>query len=158
MSSAPLLNSQILGQAHYAARALLERELARTGTPFLHSIALNALAAQGGTAARRAIVERMAFTVKIDEGEALKTLAALAGSGLVETVASAPAASPAEADRIQLTEDGRALQSRLAAFAAEVAPRVYGTVPEEDLVVAARVLLQITDRANALYAETADRS
>jgi DNA-binding MarR family transcriptional regulator len=158
MSAAPLLNSQILGRAHYAARALLERELARTGNTFLHSIALNALAAQGGTAARRTIVERMASSVKTDEGEALQTLAELAGSGLVETVASAHAASPAEADRIQLTAEGRALQSRLAAFAAEVAPRVYGTVPEEDLAVAARVLLQITDRANAVHAEMADRS
>lgn len=152
MSAAPLLNSQILGQAHYAARALLERELARTGNTFVHSLALNALASRGGTAARRAIAERMAFTVKIGEGEALKALAELAGSGLVETAASA------EEDRIQLTEAGRALQSRLAAFAAEVAPRVYGTVPEEDLAVAARVLLQITERANAVFAETADRS
>ncbi|MDQ1010914.1 hypothetical protein QFZ82_005399 [Streptomyces sp. V4I23] len=151
MSAAPLLNSQILGQAHYAARALLERELARTGNTFFHSIALNTLAAQGGTAARRAIVERMAFTAKIGESEALKALAELAGSGLVGTSASAE-------DRIQLTEDGRALQSRLAAFAAEVAPRVYGTVPEEDLAVAARVLLQITERANAVFAETAARS
>ncbi|MFF8847384.1 hypothetical protein ACF08N_32520 [Streptomyces sp. NPDC015127] len=155
MSTAPLLNSQILGQAHYAARALLERELARTGNTFFHSIALNALAAQGGAAAREAIAERMTSTVKIDEGEALKALVELADSGLVETVPSSSA--PGDADRIQLTEDGRALQTRLAAFAAEVAPRVYGTVPEEDLAVAARVLLQITERANAVCAETADR-
>lgn len=148
-----LLNSQIIGRAHHAARALLERELRRTGTTFHQSMALNAAAAAGGTAETGRIVEAMTSALKIDETTARDTVSELLATELFEPLEALPGQEP----RIALTDAGRTEQSRLAAFATEFAPRVYGGIPAEDLAVAGRVLTEVIARADAAYAETADR-
>lgn len=150
-ATAPLLNSQILGRAHYAARALLDRELARSGHAFLHSIVLGAVAAEGGEADREAVTAYTVRTVKVPPADARRALAELLDGGYAE-------ASGADAGRVRLTAQGEALRARLAAFSALTAPQVYGDIPAEDLAVAGRVLLQVRERAEALYARTADRS
>ena len=153
-STAPiLLNSQIIGRAHYAARALLDRELSRTGTTFHQSMALNAAAAEGGTAETDRIVELLTSTLKIDGTTARDTVAELLATELFEPLEPLPGQRP----RVALTETGRAEQSRLAAVAAEFGPRVYGGIPAEDLAVAGRVLTEVIARANSVYVETADR-
>jgi hypothetical protein len=153
-STAPiLLNSQIIGRAHYAARALLDRELSRTGITFHQSMALNAAAAQGGTAETDRIVELLTSTLKIDKATARDTVAELLATELLEPLEPRRGQSA----RVALTGTGRAEQSRLAAVAAEFGPRVYGGIPAEDLAVAGRVLTEVIARANAAYAETADR-
>jgi DNA-binding MarR family transcriptional regulator len=148
-----LLDSRLIGRAHYAARALLDRELSRTGTTFHQSMALNAVAAEGGTAETDRIVELLTSTLKIDGTTARDTVAELLATELLEPLEPLPEQSP----RVALTETGRAEQARLAAVAAEFGPRVYGGIPPEDLAVAGRVLTEVIARANAAYAETADR-
>lgn len=148
-----LLNSQIIGRAHYAARALLDRELRRTGTTFHQSMALNAAAAEGGTAETGRIVEVMTSALKIDEATARDTVSELLATELFESLEALPGQEP----RVGLTDAGRTEQSRLAAVAAEFGPRVYGGIPAEDLAVAGRVLTEVIARADAAYAETADR-
>ncbi|GGT18028.1 hypothetical protein GCM10010271_21340 [Streptomyces kurssanovii] len=148
-----LLNSQIIGRAHYAARALLDRELSRTGTTFHQSMALNATAAEGGTAETSRIVESLTSTLKIDGATARDTVAELLATELLEPLEPLPGQGP----RVALTEAGRAEQSRLAAVATEFGPLVYGGIPEADLAVAGRVLTEVIARANAAYARTADR-
>ncbi|MFF3684586.1 hypothetical protein [Streptomyces sp. NPDC002187] len=149
MSTAPTLNSQIVGRAHYATRALLDRELARTGNTFFQSMALNATASEGGTADVDAIVHRLTSTLKIDEATALATVAELTGAGLLEP-------AQGEAGRVTLTEPGRAFQTRIAALGAELGTRVYGGIPEHERAIAARVLTEITARAETVFAETAN--
>jgi DNA-binding MarR family transcriptional regulator len=149
MSTTPTLNSQIVGQAHYATRALLERELARTGNTFLQSMTLNATAAQGGTADLDAIVHRLTSSLKIDETKALATVAELIDAELLERVEG-------EANRVALTGPGRTFQARIAALGAEFGARVYGGIPAPELEIAARVLTEVTARADAVFAETAD--
>lgn len=148
-----LLNSQIIGRAHYAARALLDRELRRTGTTFHQSMALNAAAAEGGTAETGRIVEAVTSALKIDEATARDTVSELLATELFESLEALPGQEP----RVGLTDAGRTEQSRLAAVAAEFGPRVYGGIPAEDLAVAGRVLTEVIARADAAYAETADR-
>ncbi|MDQ0842670.1 hypothetical protein [Streptomyces sp. V1I6] len=148
-----LLNSQIIGRAHYAARALLDRELSRTGTTFHQSMALNATAAEGGTAETSRIVELLTANLKIDGTTARDTVAELLATELFEPLEPLPGQGP----RVALTETGRAEQSRLAAVATEFGPLVYGGIPEADLAVAGRVLTEVIARANAAYARTADR-
>ncbi|MGW7467245.1 hypothetical protein ACWGJT_21780 [Streptomyces xantholiticus] len=156
-STAPiLLNSQIIGRAHYAARALLDRELRHTGTTFHQSMALNAAAGEGGTSDTGRIVEVMTSTLKIDEATARDTVSELLAAELFEPL-EALEARPDRGPCVALTEAGRTEQSRLAAVAVEFAPRVYGEIPAEDLAVAGRVLTEVIARANAVYAETADR-
>ncbi|QIP86595.1 hypothetical protein GLX30_24155 [Streptomyces sp. Tu 2975] len=148
-----LLDSQIIGRAHYAARALLDRELGRTGTTFHQSMALNAAAAEGGTTEASRIVELLTANLKIDGTTARDTVAELPATELFEPLEPLPGQGP----RVGLTEAGRAEQSRLAAVATEFGPLVYGGNPEADLAVAGRVLTEVIARANAAYARTADR-
>lgn len=148
-----LLNSQIIGRAHYAARALLDRELDRTGTTFHQSMALNATAAEGGIAETSRIVELLTSTLKISADTAHATVAELLAAELIKPLEPLAGQGP----RVALTEAGRAVQGRLAAVATEFGPRVYGGIPEEDLTVAGRVLTEVIARANAAYEQTADR-
>ncbi|MGW7361169.1 MarR family transcriptional regulator [Streptomyces sp. NPDC054802] len=148
-----LLDSRLIGRAHYAVRALLDRELSRTGTTFHQSMALNAAAAEGGTAETDRIVELLTSTLRIDGTTARDTVAELLATELLEPLEPLPEQSP----RVALTGTGRAEQARLAAVAAEFGPRVYGGIPAEDLAVAGRVLTEVIAQANAAYAETADR-
>lgn len=150
-ATTPLLNSPLLGRAHYAARALLDRELARSGHTFLHSIVLGAIAAEGGEADREAVTAYTVRTVKVPPADARRALAELVDGGYAE-------ATGEEAGSVRLTGEGAALRARLGEFSARTAPQVYGDIPAEDLAVAGRVLLQVMERAEALYARTADRS
>ncbi|MFG2822609.1 hypothetical protein ACGFX4_24630 [Kitasatospora sp. NPDC048365] len=133
-------NSQVIGQAHYAARALLQRELAGTGIGFEQNLALNATAAAGGTIDRAALVARLTGSLKIDTGAAEAALAGLADAGLL---------APAGPAGLALTHEGAALQARTAEAAAAIAGRLYAGIPPEDAAVAGRLLTLIAERANA---------
>lgn len=50
------VNGQVIGLAHYASRAALERVLARSGTSFNRSVALRAVSDNGGTVERAWLV------------------------------------------------------------------------------------------------------
>ncbi|MFP3986976.1 hypothetical protein U9R90_05625 [Streptomyces sp. E11-3] len=147
MSRTPvLLNSQLIGQAHYATVPLRERLLARSGLTFHQSVALNTVAADDGSVARGDVVDRLTGTLKIDEAAADETLAALTSKCLVEE-------PPGDASRLRATGQGRALHKEFTAAVAGIAARVYGDIPAADLETAARVLLLVMERANALAAE-----
>ncbi|MFK4222090.1 MarR family winged helix-turn-helix transcriptional regulator [Streptomyces sp. NPDC019890] len=146
MSTAPTLNGQVIGQAHYATRALLETVLAPTGTTFNQSVALNAVAGGGEAVEQSALVARMTGTLKIDESAVLATIGELAESRLLETL-------PGDTSRLRLTEAGRALNGRIRAAVAEITERLYGGMPAEDLQTAGRLLTLVTARANAALAD-----
>ncbi|WP_327326998.1 hypothetical protein OG735_34145 [Streptomyces sp. NBC_01210] len=142
MSTAPTLNGQVIGQAHYATRAVLERLVAGTGATFHQVVALNATADSGAAMDRDRLVLRMTSTLKIDESTALAAIADLTASKLVETL-------PGDESRIRLTDAGRALQDRISIATAGITERLYGDLPAEDLAAASRVLTAVTARANA---------
>ncbi|MEU6014208.1 hypothetical protein ABZ826_09135 [Streptomyces sp. NPDC047515] len=145
MSATPSVNGQIIGQAHYATRAVLERLLATTGTTFHQSVALNATADHGAAKERAGLVDRMTGTLKIDAEVAETVLAELAAAGLVEEV-------PGDTARIALTAAGRERQEAHRAGIAEITARLYGDLPTADLAAAGRVLTEVTARANAVLA------
>ncbi|MFJ5725109.1 hypothetical protein [Streptomyces sp. NPDC093149] len=145
MSAAPTVNGQIIGQAHYATRAVLERLLAATGTTFHQSVALNATADHDAATERAGLVDRMTGTLKIDAEVAETVLAELAAAGLMEEV-------PGDTPRVVLTAAGRARHEANRAGIAEITARLYGDLPAEDLAVAGRVLTEVTARANAALA------
>lgn len=126
------LNGQVLGRAHYAARAVLERELARMDLTFQQSLALNAIA--GG----EDVIALLTGTLKVDEAAVLGVIAELVDAGLVT-----------EMPRPLLTDAGRAARSRIDEAAGGITARLYGDIPSADLAVAARVLTLVTQRANA---------
>jgi DNA-binding MarR family transcriptional regulator len=145
MSTAPTLNGQVIGQAHYATRAVLENRLARTGITFHQVVALNTTADKGGAVERDWLVGRMTGTLKIDESAVLATIAELTTAGLLEALP----AEAGEGARVGFTDEGRALHGRTAAAVAEITERLYRDLPADDLATAGRLLTLVTARANA---------
>ncbi|MEU9621066.1 MULTISPECIES: hypothetical protein [unclassified Streptomyces] len=145
MSATPTVNGQVIGQAHYATRAVLERLLATTGTTFHQSVALNVVADSGDAMERGRLVDRMTGTLKIDAEAAEAAVAELTTAGLLEEV-------PGSTAGIGLTPAGRDRRHANRAGIAEITARLYAGLPAEDLAAAGRVLTEVTARANAVLA------
>ncbi|MET8233301.1 MarR family winged helix-turn-helix transcriptional regulator [Micromonospora sp. NPDC005298] len=132
------LNGQVIGQAHYATRALLERATGPLGLSFGQVVALNALAA--GPVERAPLVHRITSTLKVDEPAVREVVDALVRADLVQVDGPAP--------HVRLTDTGHATQARVAEAVAGITARLYGDIPPAEADVAARVLTLITERAN----------
>ncbi|MFJ1547993.1 hypothetical protein [Streptomyces sp. NPDC088246] len=145
MPVTPPVNGQIIGQAHYATRAVLERLLATTGTTFHQSVALNAVADSGEAIERGRLVDGMTGTLKIDAEVAEATVAELSAAGLLEEV-------PGSTVRVALTPAGRDRRQANSAGIANITARLYAGLPAEDLAATGRVLTEVTARANAVLA------
>ncbi|MCX4736244.1 hypothetical protein [Streptomyces sp. NBC_01363] len=145
MSATPTVNGQIIGRAHYATRAVLERLLAATGTTFHQSLALNAVAGNGGAIERGRLVDRMTAALKTDAAVVEATLAELTAAELLAEV-------DGTVPRIGLTAAGRDRLQANGADVADLTTRLYADLPAEDLEAAGRVLIEVTARANAVLA------
>ncbi|MGK5740594.1 MarR family winged helix-turn-helix transcriptional regulator [Micromonospora sp. URMC 103] len=141
------LNGQVIGQTHYATRALLERELARLGVSFHQSVALNAAAAEGGSTIRAHLVARMTGTLKLDESTVHTVLDGLATADLLRP-------HPSDASTLTLTDAGRAAQRGVADAVADITERLYAEIPDADLAAAGRVLTLVRQRADRELAAT----
>ncbi|WP_329539479.1 hypothetical protein [Streptomyces sp. NBC_01358] len=146
MTTAPTVNGQVIGQAHYATRAVLESLLTATGTTFHQSVALNATADSGGRIERPGLVDRMTSTLKIDPTAVETVLTGLIAQGLL-------AEEPGDPARLAMTAAGSELHRTHRAALSEVTARLYADLPAEDLATTGRVLTEVTARANAVLAE-----
>ncbi|MGW5555778.1 hypothetical protein ACWER9_00950 [Micromonospora sp. NPDC003944] len=144
MSTVPTLNGQVIGQAHYATRALLERAVAPLGVAFHQVLALNVLA--NGPVDRAHLIQRVTSTLKVDEPEVQRVLTSLVDANLAQVDADAP--------RLRLTDAGRAMQTRIANAVAGITARLYADIPTDEAYAAARALTLVTQRANAELAAT----
>ncbi|KAB1927295.1 winged helix-turn-helix transcriptional regulator [Micromonospora noduli] len=144
MSTVPTLNGQVIGQAHYATRALLERATAPLGVEFNQVLALNVLA--NGPAERAHLTHRITSTLKVDEQEVQRVLATLVDANLAQADDDAP--------RLRLTDAGHAVQARIADAVADISARLYADIPTDEASAAARALTVVTQRANAELAAT----
>ncbi|MFE2023195.1 hypothetical protein ACFW9O_34750 [Streptomyces sp. NPDC059499] len=142
MTSTITVNGQIIGRAHYATRAVLEKVLARSGITFHQAVALNATADEGGAMERDRLTDRMTSTLKVDADTAAAAIDTLIASGLLGDTGS----------RLALTTSGTALQHDIRTGTAEVTAGLYADLPAEDLATAGRVLATVTERANAVLA------
>ncbi|MCX5280482.1 MarR family transcriptional regulator [Streptomyces sp. NPDC060011] len=138
------VNGQVIGLAHYASRAALERVLARSGTSFNRSVALRAVSDNGGTVERAWLVGRLTGALKIEESVARATVEEMTADDLL--------AEPA-AGQVSLTDAGRELFDSIRTAGNAIAARLYAGIPAEDLAAAGRVLTLVTERADAELAE-----
>lgn len=136
------LSGQVIGRAHYATRAALERELTGIGITFAQCVALNAVAAEGGATARATLVSRLAGALKVDEATVGVTLAELTDAGLLRAL-------PADGPGVALTDLGQGRHRRIADATAALVARLYADIPAGDAAVTARVLTLLTRRADA---------
>ena len=132
------LNGQVIGEAQRAVQILLDQLLSRTGTTFHQWVALNTIAAGGGSATLDQLETRMTIGLQIDVGAVARILDELAAAGLI--------------DGGSFTAAGRDRHAGIQAGIAAITARLYADVPAEDLAVAGRVLSTVTARARAAVA------
>jgi len=135
----PALNGQIIGQAERSTRALLERLLAETGTPFHQWVTLNLLGANPHSEPE--LVEHLAAGLLIDRDAAQAAVDAVRANGLIDGF-----------DNIAFTPRGQDRFDAITAGIADITERLYSDLPHEDLVIARRVLESLTERARAALA------
>ncbi|MFF7450123.1 MULTISPECIES: MarR family transcriptional regulator [unclassified Streptomyces] len=146
-TTAPLLNPRTIALAHYAARAVLERVLARHGVTFQQSVTLRPVAVADGPIRRDELVGSVVGSLKIDAAEA---------HGVVDELIAAGLLAAEEPALVRMTRAGRELYDRTTTEAAPITARVYAGIPAEDLATAGRVLTLITERADAELAALTD--
>jgi hypothetical protein len=139
MTDAPTLTGQDIGTAARATGALLDRVLSPLGIDFQSSVVLNLLSTNGSTLDRDQLVARVVAGLKVDATSVSATLAGLLHSGLVSEVDGSVSLTPAGAKMFDGIREGIGAITR----------RIYGGLPAEDLAVAHRVLVAVTERANA---------
>ncbi|MGW2639112.1 MarR family winged helix-turn-helix transcriptional regulator [Streptomyces sp. NPDC001348] len=145
-TSAPLVDGRVIGLAHYASRAVLERVLAPYGVTFQQFVALRLAAVADGPVRADDLVDGVVTTVKAAAADVRGTVEELVTAGLL---------APEEPLRIRLTDAGRELYAKGSAETAAVAARLYAGIPEEDRAAAGRLLTLVTERANAELAALA---
>jgi DNA-binding MarR family transcriptional regulator len=138
-TTAPVLTPQIVGQAENAHKPFLARILASTGTTMNQWVALTMTASAGGATEAEQLAAQMVDALKIDQAAAQDTIAELVATRLLAD----------EASRVGFTDAGRARHGQIRAAVDAIIAQVYGDIPTEDLVTAARVLTLIIDRLNA---------
>ncbi|MCX4817037.1 MarR family transcriptional regulator [Streptomyces sp. NBC_01239] len=138
-------DARALGLAHYAARAVLESVLARHGLGFQQQIVLRPVALADGPVDRARLTADTVTALKADEDSVQGTIDELIAAGLVAS----------DASDVRVTDAGRALYERITQETSGASARIWGDIPEADLLAAGRVLALVTERANAELAAAA---
>lgn len=138
-TTAPVANARDLALAHYAARGVLERVLARHGVTFQQHVALRAALVCDAPQTPDALLTQVQQSLKADPADIRATLHELLAEHLLV----------AEDGHLRPTDAGRELIAAVGAETAPVSARIWGGIPAEDLAVAGRVLAHVTERANA---------
>jgi hypothetical protein len=139
MTDAPTLTGQDIGMAARATGAVLARLLSTTGIDFQGSVVLNVLSTNGSALDRGQLVDRVVSGLKVDAASVSATLVELVRGGLVSEVDGSVSMTPA----------GTSLRDGIRERTDVVVRRIYGGLPADDLAVAHRVLVAVTERANA---------
>ena len=147
MTTTPVLTGRDIGITYQAIAAIRDRLLADVGMTFEDSIQLNVLAdAPASTAASSELLAVLTAGLKLSDDAASAAIDALVSRGLAtRDAAGAVTATALAVDAHQ----------RFTALVAQLAPRLYGDIPTEDLEAAKRVLDTVTERANQQLAASA---
>ncbi|MFJ9420075.1 MarR family transcriptional regulator [Streptomyces sp. NPDC101227] len=138
-TTAPVADSRALGLAHYAARGVLDRVLARHGSTFPQQVALRAAVTADAPQTPDDLVSQVQGSLKADPADIRVTLdELLAGQLLV-----------ADGAHLRPTDAGRELLAAIGAETAPISARIWGGIPAGDLAAAGRVLALVAERANA---------
>jgi DNA-binding MarR family transcriptional regulator len=138
-TTAPVADARALGLAHYAARGVLERVLARHGLTFQQQVALRAAVTADTPQTPEDLVTQLRGTLKADPADLRATFDALLTKRLLV----------ADGAHLRPTDAGRELLATVGAETAPVTARVWGGIPAEDLAATGRVLALVTERADA---------
>jgi DNA-binding MarR family transcriptional regulator len=135
----PAADPRTLALAHYAARGVLERVLARHGLTFPQQVALRAAITAEAPQTPDDLVAEVHGSLKAEPADIRGTVDELLDKGLLVV----------DGAYLRPTDGGRALMATIGAQTAPVTARVWGGIPEADLAATGRVLAAVTERANA---------
>ncbi|MEV6549824.1 MarR family transcriptional regulator [Streptomyces sp. NPDC051597] len=138
-TTAPLAGSRTLGLAHYAARGVLERVLARHGATFHQQVALRAAITTDAPRTPDDLIAQVQDSLKAEPADIRATLDELLAKHLLIM----------DGAHLRPTDAGRELFAAVGAETASITARVWGGIPAEDLAATGRVLALVTERANA---------
>jgi len=133
------LSGQDIGLAARATRKALDVVLAELGFAFAPLATLNSIVSRGAALDREALIRFLASAFDVDPQTVVTVLHGLESRGLIQ-----------EADGyFALTPDGTAELGRLNASVGGLTQKLYGDLDPDDLVAARRVLVTLTERAEA---------
>lgn len=140
MTDTALLTGQDIGEAQGALTALLERAIAPSGRSSTEYITLRVLAARApfGSAAELSDFLTGERQLGLDHASVVTMLDRLRAEGLVTAAG------------VELTADGRAVLTELAAAVAPVTREVFAGLDRQDLAVAHRVLVELIQHARTM--------
>jgi DNA-binding MarR family transcriptional regulator len=141
-SSAPTLNTQVIGQAESALGAILRPLLEQAAITFHQWIVLVVTSARGGSAARADLVWQLTTMRKLSDADVLQAIEELVDIGLVELTGG-------DQPEVRVTAAGQARYRQVREQVDAITGRIFGNLPLADLETAARVLGIVTARANA---------
>jgi DNA-binding MarR family transcriptional regulator len=136
------VTGQDINMAARATRKALDVVLAEQGTSFPPLAMLNTLVSRGGVLDRAALIAQLARGLDVNTETVLTVLHGLETRGLVEVGASEP--TP-----VRLTPEGRAEHRRLSALTGGLTDALYAGFDADELAVTRRVLVTLTERADA---------
>ncbi|QBJ89040.1 MarR family transcriptional regulator [Streptomyces seoulensis] len=139
----PVTGARDLALAHYAARGVLERVLARHGMTFQQQVALRAAITAETPQTPDALAAQVEHSLKADPAGIHATLDELLTRRLLAE----------EGAHLRPTDAGRELMATVAEETAPITARVWGGIPAADLAATGRVLALVTERANAALGE-----
>jgi DNA-binding MarR family transcriptional regulator len=142
----PPLTGQHIGTAANATRAILDTVLGAEQTTFPVWVALRTLDTRGPYASRAAFETALVEGLAVEPSAVAETVDELFWQGHVAQDADGVVA---------LSDSGQTLYNHLNARVTATAGQLYSDLDHEEMVVAARVLKRITDRANELRATLA---
>jgi DNA-binding MarR family transcriptional regulator len=141
------VTGQDINMAARAARTALDVVLAEQGTSFPPLAMLNTIVSRGNAMDRDALIAQLASGLVVNAETVLIVLHGLETRGLVRTIGD-------ETPRVELTPAGNAEHGRLTSIVGELTRALYAGFDAEDLAVTRRVLVTLTDRADAHVATT----
>ena len=146
--SAPPITGQDINLAARATRKALELLLAEQGASFPPLATMNAIVARGASFQREELVRFLGRALDLDAQTVAMILHGLQTRGLVRDVASTSDATI----HVELTPEGAAEHQRLNAIVGGLTAELYRDFDSDDLATARRVLVTLTERAEARVA------
>ncbi|HEX4463515.1 MAG TPA: hypothetical protein VH042_02605 [Solirubrobacterales bacterium] len=128
----------LIGQTEKALDAILVRELDGTGLSPSGWVILKLAEGAGGRLARQELADLGTVQAKFDTEKSTDAIESTLSLGLLE----------ADGGDVALTPAARELQARVVGTTDEIRDRLWGDLPEADLVAAGRVLATALRRAN----------
>ena len=136
------VNGQDINMAARATRKALDVVLAEQGTSFPPLALLNTLVSAGSAMDRDMLITRLERGLDVNAETVMTVLHGLESRGLVQVLSDSK-------PQVRLTPEGQAEHGRISSIVSGLTSALYAGFDTEELAVTRRVLITLTERADA---------